>query len=243
MEESRTLESPVVQEAKRRYESSKMFRLHKLPFDELFDAYASDMRLEEIGKRFGIPMKKASYIRVRFFDGICGFGGVARRRARQTARWRQQVECLEDATAKGSPISIIAQKAREAGCSVQILPRRRGGPGGVLLTRSHLIGINGRICSVKVARTMSGAVAIARSANDEAHAHIVLALRGSEIRIALVPSTIVHEARFANSQRASTTLHFKWGARSSCSYTELCLRGFENAWWVVGQLFSPARSA
>jgi hypothetical protein len=232
---------PAVQEARRNYEASKIYRGRGLKFDDLLRWYASYKRFKTVASHFKISEQTADYIYLRFFQEICGgMNGIQRRKMRQNLRWKKQLRSLAGTLPKDSPVGYVMARAKEACCKTDILPRIIGcSVGGRITARVLTLGINGYVCSVQCTHTYHGKIGISRNTHTQVKAHVIVApaRRAGECRrIVILPAEVIYNTRFKDNDFRQTYIAVTSGEKISCGYTDLCTRGYEDAWWVVGQL-------
>lgn len=231
---------PAVQEAKRRYAASKIYKGRGLKFDDLLPWYANNERLETVASQFNISIQTADYTYLRFFQEICGgMNGIQRRKMRQNTRWREQLLSLADTIPENSPVEHVIARAEGSGCKTETLPRIIGtSVGGRIAARVLTLGINGYVCSIQQTRTQRGKIAISRSTNRQVKAHVIVAparKTGERPRIIILPAEFVYNFRFKDNDLRQTHIAVTSAERTTCGYTDVCTRGYEDAWWVVNR--------
>lgn len=231
-----TLEAPVMQEAQKLYEASKIYREYKTPFVDLLDAYNKNYDLDSIGRLFGMGYHTAWYLFREYFRKIS-----ARKpeqtlyKQRRRARTRCSLEQLEFRLDESTDMRFVLQKARNAGCVAQAIPRKDTG----LVASTKLAVINHRACSVQGTRSKrkKSAIYLSRAKATEVDAFILIfpSLDGDEERrLYILPQKIAWTMLFEDNSIASCPITTP-GAHCSGN-TKFCLHGYLEAWWVVGQL-------
>lgn len=120
--EKLTLESPVVQEAKRKFASQR--RKCRLSFEELFTRFLQGDTFLSMSIDAGITEQGIRHIWVKNFRARYA---TVRQRAieEKLAGYRERVlACREAELPKDSALRIVAEKARRLNCTVEIAPPR-----------------------------------------------------------------------------------------------------------------------
>lgn len=247
MAENLTLESPVVQEARNRFDKSKYHVHYKAQFDDLRSCFEKGYTYELAGWLCGLPHSAPEIGQMfgRYFRSVCAIkDGLERRRKRSKERRARILKDLEYMLPQKKCLTrIVLEMARLEGCSVELLPRKHVRNIKPVLT---MLRINGLLCSLqrKPLENCNNFVSLSRKTAEAVDVHILLlpSPEGGQ-DIYLVPSMIMFNARFENTKDLFT--HIVTPASTMpriCSHANPCIRGYKNAWWVVGQLTRGTRA-
>ena len=236
MAEKLTLESPVVKEAKKVYEASKLYRSRKVPFEDLWAAYNKNLEHKVIEELTSLRKRTSWYTFKKYFESVSSRKPDAELwRARKKQKLRERLNNLELKLPASFDVRYVATAARRVKARVSVLPIK----GDELWPATKLISINSRICSVQGTKATgpNAAIYISRKKTSEVDAFVLLfPPRGGteERRLYLVPAKVMWQVHFGNTSEPYTTLTTP-GMHCSGN-TKLCLHGYRDAWWVVGQL-------
>lgn len=211
-----TLAHPAVQAAKADFEKGRYQRKLRYSFDELFEFFKADcVRFSVLESDSGVTHQRLHQIYDRYFRELLeNKTGVERREACTLESRLIKIKQAEGALLESPGLKAVIEKARAAGCEIEVVPKHQHGKlsGGVL---TRILLVNKHRCAFHLARRVwkhsPGTHAFYAPVQvsyrklvevDAALFHV--AAEGYPERIFVVPSALLREKVFGSSPKKMT---------------------------------------
>ena len=234
MTQSLTLESPVVREAKRKFEKSRVARRYNILFDDWFVRFKRGDTYFSIGKPYGLDGQRVCVFRKKYFEAVLPRTGGEERRRRVRRENSVTSHALELQLPETSKLREAARLARAAKCRVEFIPTAV--PGKQQVDRSR-IRVDGVLCFVHRSKNPRyPGINIHKETNTLARAHICLNAATKNTAVYIVPTSWLTTTLSRPSDKTRPEVYVPFPFRHSCPKRGICICGCRNGWWILKTL-------
>lgn len=223
----------VLQEARKRFDSSFYKTTYGWNFDDVLAMLLEKQTLRSIANKQGVAEKIIGRMYQRIFRSVFGKSGRVRKKEINRNLFLSEVAAREHSLPEHSPIRVVASHARAAGCTVELMAHRMTIQNRHRIAiASKMILINGRLCSVQAGAEQ---VQIKRVTNASFETHILVQTANATdtARCFIVPAIDVKRARFPNGEPYATMSFPLRKSHYSCARAKFSLVLYEEAWWRI----------